>query len=227
MQIKINEKVLSLPPYISTSWKNIISLQVSNTVIGPILIIELISGSRIEIPNLEAAVMEDIFTAHSLFLEKQVGKKNPEQPSLTFPFDLLAGPAFSGMQEMSTLFQHNGAQAETPDLPQELLDKMITLAKTMGVEETSLPKSEPHCNCPHCQIIRAFHPTTESAPLEEEVSDEDLKFRTWDINKEGDQLYTVTNPLNSAEHYSVFLGQPIGCTCGEKNCEHIQAVLRS
>ncbi|MGH2612567.1 MAG: hypothetical protein ACRDFB_05905, partial [Rhabdochlamydiaceae bacterium] len=62
---------------------------------------------------------------------------------------------------------------------------------------------------------------------EEEVSDEDLKFRTWDIKQENDKLYSVTNPLDKKEHYNVFLGKPLGCTCGNKNCEHIQAVLKS
>jgi hypothetical protein len=67
------------------------------------------------------------------------------------------------------------------------------------------------------------------APLEEieEVSDEDLKFRDWEIKQTAEQLYTVTNPLDANEHYNVFLGSPLGCTCGDKNCEHIRAVLTS
>ncbi|NGX33463.1 MAG: hypothetical protein K1060chlam4_01531, partial [Candidatus Anoxychlamydiales bacterium] len=40
-------------------------------------------------------------------------------------------------------------------------------------------------------------------------------------------LYRVTNPLDENEHYSVFLKDPIGCTCGKKNCEHVKAVLNS
>jgi hypothetical protein len=225
MQIKINEKMLSFPPYISTSWQNIISLQLEDTLRGPILIIELVSGSRIHIPHLERAVIEHIFAAHSLFLEKQSPKKAPDSFPFALPLDLLSG---SVLQGMSPLLQHNLEQANTPDFPRELLDKMISLAKNMGVEDiSSLPKAEPHCNCPHCQIMRAFH-TPSDAPLpEEDVSEEDLKFRTWDIEQQEDQLYVVTNPLNKEEHYRVFLGQPIGCTCGEKNCEHIQAVLHT
>ena len=67
----------------------------------------------------------------------------------------------------------------------------------------------------------------EGVTIEEEVSAADLTFRSWDIKQEADQLYTVTNPLNAKEHYSVFLGEPLGCTCGFKNCDHIQAVLRT
>ena len=63
-------------------------------------------------------------------------------------------------------------------------------------------------------------------PLEE-VTDEDLKFRTWDIKQPGKKLYLVTNPLDNNENYNVFLGKPVGCTCGQKYCEHIKAVLNS
>jgi hypothetical protein len=61
----------------------------------------------------------------------------------------------------------------------------------------------------------------------EEISDDDLKFRDWEIAQTEANLYSVTNPLDPSEHYSVFLGEPLGCTCGSKNCEHIKAVLKS
>jgi len=63
--------------------------------------------------------------------------------------------------------------------------------------------------------------------LEEEVSAEDLKFRDWDIVQSGDDVYIVTNPLNAEEQYNVYLGNPVGCTCGQPNCEHIRSVLNS
>ena len=227
MQIKINEKMLSLPPYISTSWQNIISLQIEETLRGPLLIVELVSGSRVQIPYLEPIIIEHIFAAHSSFLDKQNTKKAPENFSFALPLDLLSGALLPGMQDMSQILQHNLEQASTPDLPKELLDKMVSLAKTMGVTDpNSLPKAEPHCNCPHCQIMRAFHAPTESS-IEEEISDEDLKFRTWDIEQTDEKLYVVSNPLNQEEHYNVFLGEPLGCTCGKKDCEHIQAVLHT
>ena len=62
---------------------------------------------------------------------------------------------------------------------------------------------------------------------EEIVSDEDLKFKTWDIVQTGEKLYDVTNPLDTKEQYHVYLGEPVGCTCGEQYCEHIRAVLSS
>jgi len=93
-----------------------------------------------------------------------------------------------------------------------------------------IPKGEPHCNCPYCQIANAMQGTVsevEEKEVEEEVTEDDLKFREWDIKQEGDKLYIVTNPLDADEHYQVFLGTPVGCTCGQKNCEHIRTVLSS
>ncbi|HEY5259597.1 MAG TPA: hypothetical protein VIJ46_03040, partial [Rhabdochlamydiaceae bacterium] len=97
------------------------------------------------------------------------------------------------------------------------------------IEDTSLlPNPEPNCNCMHCQVAKAFHqevgPTID---IDEEVSSDDLKFRTWDINQTTDKLYLVTNPLDAKEQYNVFLGDPMGCTCGDNHCEHIRAVLSS
>ena len=67
----------------------------------------------------------------------------------------------------------------------------------------------------------------QDAPKEEIVSDAELHFREWDIKQLEKQLYNVTNPLDTTEHYQVFLGTPLGCTCGKTNCEHIRAVLNS
>ncbi len=94
---------------------------------------------------------------------------------------------------------------------------------TNGVSE-AFPKPEPHCNCPHCQIARAMH-GIEKQELEEPVSDEDLKFRDWEIKQTGEKLYSVTNPIDPSEQYTVFLGEPVGCTCGHSHCEHIKSVL--
>ena len=125
--------------------------------------------------------------------------------------------------------QHNSAQGDAPDLPAELIQKIAGIAQIMaGGDLKNFPKPEPHCNCMHCQVARAIHNGEKEDEADEEtVSDEDLQFRTWDISQSGEKLFTVTNPLDSDEHYNVFLGSPVGCTCGESHCEHIRAVLSS
>jgi len=123
--------------------------------------------------------------------------------------------------------QHNKEQANAPDLPPELLTKIAGITKIIGMEDPSaMPSPEPNCNCFHCQIARAMR-GKKKEDEEEIVTDADLQFRTWEIEHKEKNLYLVTNPLDDKEHYNVFLGDPIGCTCGEKNCEHIRAVLQS
>ncbi len=64
--MKINDKILSIPPYISTSWSYVKSLQMK----GPFLVITLMGGEAINIPNLKGDIIEQIFIAHANFLEK-------------------------------------------------------------------------------------------------------------------------------------------------------------
>ncbi len=217
--MKVTDKILSLPPYISTAWKNIFSLQMESRPYGHILIIELTTGNKIEVPNLDAFTIQKIFATHAEVTEQQESSQKPLLPGLPFPI----------IEGLPSMLQHAPEQANSPLLPQEMLEKIKMMTKGLLSDNLlSAPKAEPHCNCPHCQIIRAVFETEEtSPPIEEEVSLADLTFRSWDIQQQCEKLFTVTNPLDAKEHYSVFLGKPPGCTCGNKSCEHIEAVLRS
>lgn len=235
--MKVNYKILSIPPYISTSWRNVSSLHVEYRNEQPILNIVLTNGQKIDIPGLDSPVIEGIFGVHEKFMEQEAANTSApglpiagiEQFTLNFPFKLgLTG--LNGIEGMGTLLQHNPEQADSPQLPPEILEKISQLTKTMGADEGALlPKPEPHCNCVHCQIARAMQENGEGKvePVEEEVTEEDLKFRSWEISQIADKLFVVTDPLNDKEKYNVYLGKPVGCTCGQDGCEHIQAVLRS
>lgn len=239
--MRINNKLLSIPPYISTSWKNIASLYLDVKDAQNILVIVLAQGTSIEIPHLEGAAIEAIFQAHAKFSEMEQSSKapqrNPQPLNPSFPLDTPMGLGqfrigFGNEGGLGSMLQHNPEQANSPNLPLEVLNKIAALSKAMGIDDPqAFPKGEPHCNCMHCQIARALHgeaPHLETLNLiEDEVTEEDLKFRLWDIAPAADNLYIVTNPLDPAEHYNVYLGDTIGCTCGEKNCEHIRAVLNS
>lgn len=235
--MRINHKILSIPPYISTSWKNVASLHVEQQMMGaPFLVVVLLNGQRIEIPHLETPVLEGIFHAHARYMEQEFAKPAPkENMGQLMPEQLMNFPlkiAIGGLEGVGKILEHNPQQTDAPPLPPEILQKIALLCRSLNPEETnSLPEAEPHCNCVHCQIARAFHEGLEHAKNqqipEEEVTEADLKFRTWDITQTSDKLFLVSNPLNNEEHYHVFLGDPVGCTCGQKACEHIQAVLRS
>lgn len=249
--MKFSEKYLSIPPYISTSWNNVKALQMS----GNLLVITLSDDSQVHVPDLDFEELEKAFEAHAAFLERQDSQENPtQQPSKGQPDEAIAdsflgqGMPFKfggiqGVEGLGAAMQHNIEHANAPDLPQEILQKIASIATIIAPEDMNeVPQAEPHCNCPHCQIARAineglgntvrpFSGAVEEESFiheeEEEVSDEELSFQQWDIEQSGEQLFTVTNKLDPEEKYSVFLGEPVGCTCGKQGCEHILAVLHS
>lgn len=251
--MKITPKILSIPPYISTTWSQIRALYMREKD----LVICLADGASISISNLKTSDIEAIFTAHSAFTENVTSRPGPiqEQRSTQFLQNQsnphlaashsglnLEGMAamhlnFDNMESLSSTLHHNSEQAHMPSLPKEILQKIAAIAKIVAPGDIqNMPKPEPHCNCPHCQITRAIHgqieEKTESPDLEQKIEDEivderELVFQQWEITQTGDNLYSVANRLDSHEKYSVYLGQPVGCTCGNLGCEHILAVLKS
>lgn len=230
MTIKVTDKILSIPPHVSTTWAQISALHMK----GGTLAITLMDGDTLHIPNLDSETIQLIFHYHALYLEKgQIISKEVSSPlkEMIGQGEPSVRVAFgSSMNEFGGIMEHNPNQANAPDLPPEILQKIGAIAKIIApTEDIVLPKAEVGCNCFHCQIARALdaeiHPTIASEPIE--VSEEDLHFQQWTITQIGEQLYSVVNCLDDHEKYNVYLGQPIGCTCGKEGCEHILAVLKS
>lgn len=250
--MKITPKILSIPPYISTSWSQIRTLYVREKN----LVIYLADGVTVAIPNLSSEEIEAIFAAHAAFSEKTSSSSRPQQEQSPMQFlhnlpnsqfasshpgqnEGMAAMHFNldSLESFSSALHHNLEQAHMPNLPIEILNKIAAIAKIVAPGEIqNMPKPEPHCNCPHCQIARAIHGPTDNEKVkdnfsieqkEEVVCEKDLSFQQWDISQSGDKLYVVTNRLDAQEKYNVYLGQPVGCTCGVIGCEHILAVLKS
>lgn len=238
--MKINEKLFSLPPYISTSWTHVAALHMKEST----LLVSLLEGEVIEIPSLKADLLELIFNAHAKYIENN----SFDQLTSTQNIDVLSfqqqegeeGFRFGlgGLENIGTALQHNPSQSGGPDLPKEVLDKVRSIAKVIAPDDPmAIPKPEPHCNCMHCQIARAvnqglgmndiYEKREVEEVLEETVPDEELQFQQWEILETGERMYQVSNRLNHEEKYNVFLGHPVGCTCGREGCEHILAVLKS
>jgi hypothetical protein len=215
--MKVTSKVLSIPPYLATRWEEVASLRME----GGRLVVTLTDGSRVEVPGLSQPQLEEIFEAHTAHAES-----GSVEPTMGMPFKMMPP---GGMEMMGSAMQHDPTQASAPDLPEEVLSKIAAISQVLGAEMAGgVPQAEADCNCFHCQIARTLNGSPAEEPLpEEEVSDEELKFKEWDIAPSGDKLYTVSNPLDSEEQYTVFLGEPVGCTCGKGGCEHIKAVLNS
>lgn len=237
--MKINEKILSIPPYISTTWSQIAALRMK----GSVLSVTMTDGETINISGLSSDLINQIFSYHAAFLEKEtLPSSQTSYPATKGGFKEGLGPlaesttlsfAFGTIDGMNMMAQHNPAQADAPDLPSEVLQNISEIAKTaLPLGDLQLPKSEQHCNCFYCQIARVINPSEllieSSVEHEEEVVTEDeLRFEQWSIIQTGDNLYNVTSRLDDNEKYSVFLGHPVGCTCGKDGCEHILAVLKS
>lgn len=248
MSVNVTAKLLHIPPYLSTAWDQVATLRMSSVPgLGDCLVVTLKDQTSAKIPGLDPTTVELIFSkyhdylANSSNVEKE--EKTPPFSKLFFPPNMAAMsewlgadhgnitqmPAGAEMLQLSNTMQHNPAQSQMPDLPAELLEKIVTIAKVIGVDEGAQQiKAEPHCNCLHCQLARALRgEQKEDSSPEEEVKDEELKFRSWDIKQVDEHRYQVSHPLDPAETYTVFLGSPVGCTCGQKGCEHINAVLNS
>lgn len=228
--MKINTKILSIPPYISTSWNNVVAIHMKDTS----LVVSLVDGDIIEIPGLTSDIIETIFVMHATFLENDIaGFHNPRSKtpmhasSASSETPLRFG--FTTLDALGDALQHNPAQGDAPDIPPDVLQKITAIAKIVAPGDVNaFPKPEPHCNCLHCQIARAITTTLDISVIEEiEVTDKDLSFSEWDIEQTADKVYTVKNHLDPKEEYRVFLGDPVGCTCGINGCEHVLAVLKS
>lgn len=233
--MKIDNKMISLPPFLSTSWSNIRAIYLK----GSLLVVNLTDGDTIQIPNLPEDVIERIFLCHAAFLEHEPIKQQIQQ-HLPFPMEMggeLPVRFAFGTPDHNMLgaMQHNPAQANIPNLPIEILSKIAAIAKIMvpNQDVNLIPKGEPHCNCPFCQVSRAIHDELDPhdtiiARIEDdEVTDEDLEFQQWVVQSTGEKLYVVTNKLDMAEKYTVYLGEPVGCTCGKSGCDHVVAVLKT
>lgn len=219
--MKITPRILSIPPYVSTQWSNISSIHVQNKEGLPVLILTLNDSAQIEIPNMAQSEIDEIFQAHAHFSESEMSlPKNLIDNSFSFSLPIKQDDGAT-IDPFGAHLQHNPQQSNLPPMPLNILEKIRSTIKAFGVEEAEvLDKAEEGCNCIYCQLSRSL-----KEPIEEIVEDTDLQFRDWEVSSKGEKLYHVVNPLDKNEYYDVFLGDPIGCTCGSKSCEHIKAAL--
>lgn len=232
--MNVNDKFFSFPPFLSTAWAHVTALSINRQ--GNIAV-HMNSGESISLPELSQEEMELIYRAHANFLENQVlnepifrHKKLPPSIKERMESDFPVRFSFGTLDGIGSAMQHNPAQKNAPNLPEEMLSKITEVSRILAPDDPDLiPKAEPHCNCYHCQIARALTLSHEQV-IENHIEDvpiEELQFNQWQITETGDNQFNVINKLDELENYNVHLGNPIGCTCGKSNCEHILAVLKS
>lgn len=79
--MKINKKVFSIPPYISTTWMNIAALHMKDSV----LMITLIDGETISIPGLKQDIITEIFRTHA----EVIGLESEDYENLKYAYETL------------------------------------------------------------------------------------------------------------------------------------------
>jgi hypothetical protein len=175
----------------------------------------------------------------------------PAAPAIAAMDDPSSIEAVTGMRfgvsgiegAMGTALQHDPTMANAQDIPKDILMKFAAISKILAPEDAeAFPKAESGCNCMHCQIINAIRSelvkdgrfemkaeVLSEVPIakEEPILEEDLQFQQWEIHRAGEKLFNVINKLERSEQYRVYLGEPIGCTCGTDGCEHVVVVLKS
>lgn len=227
--IKINKSVLSIPPYISTQWNQISAISFDDA--KKVLVITLTNGGSVNIPNLDKNTIDKVFSMHASHMQVAEQKTtNNASANIQIPFDF-SNLQLPGLNSFSSIMQHDEAGAKSPDLPQEVLEKVKAMREALNIDDSALDMPAPvdHCNCIHCQVNRALQGVTDKEPVAEEpVKASDLTFKEWNIEPAGPDLFNVSNPLDEKEQYQVYLGDDnMGCTCGQKNCPHLIAVLKS
>ena len=205
--MKISRKVLCIPPYLSISWDQIAYMQAffpQDSDQGE-MHITCKDAKTIVIPLLSPKEIHTIFACHARFLEE------PYLSTPSISFDMISSPLH--------LCEHDPAQQNAPDLPGELLQQFSRLSTVLDASILSvIPKPEPHCNCPCCQISRVIHAPTSShyAPQ-----------ATWNIYPIDQNSYKVSHTEQQDISFLVSLSPNVHCSCGSHTCEHIRMVLRS
>ncbi len=109
--MKINSKMLSIPPYISTSWENVLSLQLEELTGN--LIISLQNGGKVSIPHLSGETIEEAFNAHAEFIEHSTKKV---ESSMNSGMSFSLTPGGINPEHFRPVMQHDSNQKNSPDL---------------------------------------------------------------------------------------------------------------
>lgn len=205
----INKQILSIPPFISTSWQDVeLLLSDGHSTLN----IYLKNGTLVKISNLLKEDLDLIFKVHQDIL---LSPSQPEIPSLIDPLLL----SFSG-----SLLEHDPDLKDASPLPLEVKTKLKSLLDEIPkLDKIKLPDIHPDCHCPFCQIMNLMQDQDHDDEL---VTDDDLHFSTWKQEALSEHLIKLIHPFNHDENYLVSLDTPITCSCGQTGCEHVEHVLR-
>jgi hypothetical protein len=249
--MKINQRVLHIPPHISCKWSEIASLGVENIDGQDLLFVHLLSGTRAQVPNLTQDQIDLIFKMHVQHLEESADEEERFKNVKEIPFfsnlfqpppmDANVATSFGApisfhldANDPGSLFQgHNPQFSNSPPLPKEILDKITLIAKAIGGDMVKEVEPVELCNCFFCQIARALknERVEEKKPHIPKNLPKDLLRGgidpEWMVEEVGPHMFKVTSRDEPGVLYQVYLGEPLGCSCGSNRCQHIIAALKT
>ncbi len=249
--MKINQRVLHIPPYISCKWSEIASIRVETIEGKDLLHVHLLSGAKATVLNLTQDEIDLIFKMHVHHLEEVAEEEEKFKNVKEIPFfsNLFQAPPMDAnvatsfgapisfhldANDPSSLFQgHNPQFSQSPPLPKEILDKITLIAKAIGGDMIKEVEPVELCNCFFCQIARALknERTEDRKPHVPKNLPKDLLRGgidpEWMVDEVGPHMFRVVSREEPEVIYQVYLGEPIGCSCGSNRCQHIIAALKS
>jgi hypothetical protein len=205
----INKKLLHIPPFISTSWKDV------ELLLGDghhSLNIYLKNGTLVQISHLSKEELDLIFQVHQEILLAQASSKD-----LTLPHPLL-------FQFSHQFLEQDPQISDTTSLSDAVKIKLLSVLDQMIPQEHTHAHPD-SCSCAQCTLINFLSEKNQTP--DEIVCDEDLQFATWIVDPLESQNYKLTHPYHPDETYFVCLNHPICCSCGQPGCEHIEHVLKT
>lgn len=221
----VTRRVLHLPPYISTSWENVIALHMEQDEDSdePLLVVTLQGGAQIGIPNLREEIAHELFALHAQILAGEENLKCSQELNK-------AEGLFEPEEMLKLLICHQPALCDEQPMPEEVECKLQSIGQLLDRDILArLKRPVDNCNCPFCQVHRALltdlHNEAESTEDLPDTTIERMQSGKWVINTKDQSTFTVFTEESPQERFQVCLGECISCTCGQANCEHVKAVL--
>jgi len=227
----VTKRMLHLPPYISTSWENVIALHMEQDEDSddPLLVVTLSGGVQICIPDLREEMVQDLFALHAQILTMSGAEASEEALKFTGDFHFARNP-WEPREVLQMLMRHQPSLRDEPPMPQAIINKLQSIGQLL--DRDILKRLKPPlegCNCPFCQVHRAVltdlyddEVTAEELPT---APPEEVHSGEWVIQSEDQSTFTVFAEHAPQTRFRVCLSDTISCTCGLPNCDHVKAVL--
>lgn len=236
--MKINSNVISIPPYITTSWENVnvINVEIDKDK-KKILIISLESGDQIKIPELSDEDIHNVTSSFESFIEKTSNEQNfvDHNSMISGLTEVFQQFINDGKTSQATMSQspgigvvkvplgHSALHSNMPIFDPESLRNIIKTIKAIGEGRNLFEKGEYQecCNCIYCQACKFL----QEEKTENELKEENLEFASsWNVEEVNSNEYLVSNKENNST-FNVKLEPSVACSCGSNKCEHIRIVL--